>query len=214
MHVSEIDMNARRPFIGFAMTKAISYNHPLDPLAAQEVEACSHACGSYAATAGYQNVRFNLISLKVSLQARSQNPLSVLSVRSVAALLAQKYATLTFRDCVYVFIQEPTKAELLAYEADKYAVPARTAYCIVQAFPKSPVNEVEVELSGDSAKVRSWKQVHASAQHPDADLELFAHFVNMRTGHTTLLYGASSVKLASNRNANITCLESWHSHAI
>ena len=74
-------------------------------------------------------------------------------------------------------MQEPTKAELLAYEADKSAVPARTAYCIVQAFPKSPVNEVEMELSGDSAKVRSWKQVHASTEHPVGKLELHAHFV-------------------------------------
>jgi len=123
---------------------------------------------------------------------------------------------------VYVFIQEPTKAELLAYEADKSAVPARTAYCIVQAFPKSPVNEVEVELSGDSANVRSWKQVHASTEHPDAILELHAHFVNMRTGHITLPYRASSAKFtlnrkaqfALNREANIICLEPWYSHAV
>ena len=169
------------------MAKATSYNHPLDPLAAQEVETCSRACASYAAEAGYSNVRFNLISLKVSLQSRSQNPRSVPSVRSAAV-------PLTHKDCpdyflfIYVFIQEPTKAELMAYEADKSAVPARTAYCIVQAFPKSPVNEVEVELSGDSAKVSSWRQVHASAKHPDGKLELHAHFVNMRTGHITLPY--------------------------
>ena len=123
---------------------------------------------------------------------------------------------------VYVFIQEPTKAELLAYEADKSAVPARTAYCIVQAFPKSPVNEVEVELSGDSANVRSWKQVHASTEHPDAILELHAHFVNMRTGHITLPYRASSAnfalnrkaQFALNRKANIISLEPWYSHAV
>ncbi|DBA90702.1 TPA: hypothetical protein ACH3X1_003918 [Trebouxia sp. C0004] len=53
---------------------------------------------------------------------------------------------------------EPTKAELIAYEADKSAVPTRTAYCVVQAFPKSPVNEVEVELSEDSEKIKSCKQ--------------------------------------------------------
>ena len=47
------------------MTKAISYTHPLDPLSAEEVEACSRACASYAAAADLDNLRFNLISLKV-----------------------------------------------------------------------------------------------------------------------------------------------------
>ena len=168
------------------MTKAISYNHPLDPLVAQEVETCSHACALYAAEARHQNVRFNLISLKVSLQVRSQDPPSLPSVRSAAVPLAHRYVLITISDFICMFIQEPTKAELLAYEADESAVPARTAYCIVQAFPKSPVNEVEVELSGDIAKVRSWKQVHASAGCPDAKLELHSHFVNMRTGHITI----------------------------
>lgn len=81
--------------------------------------------------------------------------------------MAHIYALITCHDFTYVLTQEPRKAELLAYEADKSAVPARTAYCIVQAFPKSPVNEVEVELSGDSAKVTSWKQVNVSAEAPD-----------------------------------------------
>lgn len=60
-------------------------------------------------------------------------------------------------------LQEPTKAELLAYEADNTAVPARTAYCIVQAFPKSPVSEVYLDLSGAKASVTSWKQVQVTA---------------------------------------------------
>ena len=192
------------------MTKATSHNHPLDPLAAQEVEACSRACASHAADAGYKNVRFNLISLKVSVQVRSQNPRSLPSVRSAAVPLAHKYALITFPDFIYVFMQEPAKAELIAYDADKSAVPARTAYCIVQAFPKSPVNEVEVELSGDSAKVRSWKQVHASADDPDGKPELHTHFVSMHTGNITLPCGASSAKSALNRNANII----WLDHGI
>ncbi len=154
--------------------------------------------------------------------SQETTPRSVPSVRSAAVPLAHKYALITFPDFLYVFTQEPTKAELLAYEADKSAVPARTAYCIVQAFPKSPVNEVEVDLSGHCAKVRSWKQVHASAEHPDADLELHAHFVNMRTCHATLPYRASSTKFALNRkasfalnrNANIMCFKSCYGYAI
>ena len=59
-------------------------------------------------------------------------------------------------------MQEPTKAELSAYETDKSLVPLRTAYCIVQAFPKSPVNEVEVKLAGATAIVTSWKQVYTA----------------------------------------------------
>ena len=57
-------------------------------------------------------------------------------------------------------MQEPTKAELLAYEADQSKTPDRKAYCVVQAFPKSPVNEVYLDLSGSEATVASWKQVH------------------------------------------------------
>ncbi|DBA72671.1 TPA: putative terpene-alkaloid biosynthetic cluster [Trebouxia sp. C0005] len=58
-----------------------------------------------------------------------------------------------------ISLKEPTKAELLAYEADKSKTPSRKAYCIVQSFPKSPVNEVHLDVSGSGATVTSWKQV-------------------------------------------------------
>ena len=47
------------------MAKAASYTHPLDPLAASDIEACGRACEIYAADADLDNLRFNLISLKV-----------------------------------------------------------------------------------------------------------------------------------------------------
>lgn len=98
-------------------------------------------------------------------------------------------------------VQEPTKAELLAYETDKSTVPARTAYCIVQAFPKSPVNEVELELSGANVTVTSWKQVHASAKFlttklpqtdPDHKAAMSLHLTNIHTDHVVLPKGPVS----------------------
>ncbi|KAA6416614.1 MAG: Cu2+-containing amine oxidase [Trebouxia sp. A1-2] len=89
------------------------------------------------------------------------DPLDAQEVKTCSRVCASRAADAGYRNVRFnlISLKEPRKAELLAYEADKSAVPARTAYCIVQAFPKSPVNEVEVELSGDSAKVTSWKQV-------------------------------------------------------
>lgn len=136
------------------MVKARSYHHPLDALTAEEIQACSRACATYAEDKGLDNLRFNVISLKVPPQNSNHN-LRLATYLRRSCLCYLQWGCSKPRDD----LQEPTKLELLAYEADKAAVPARTAYCIVQAFPKSPVNEVYLDLSGAKASVISWKQV-------------------------------------------------------
>lgn len=71
------------------MTKATSYTHPLDPLAVEEVEACSRACASHAADAGLGKLRFNVISLKVQTQVRTQDP-SLQVIRQAGATASAK----------------------------------------------------------------------------------------------------------------------------
>ncbi|KAL3159938.1 hypothetical protein ABBQ38_010331 [Trebouxia sp. C0009 RCD-2024] len=68
----------------------------------------------------------------------------------------EKFGALRFN---VISLKEPAKDELLAYEADHSTAPDRTAYCIVQAFPKAPVNEVYMDLSGPEAKVTCWTEL-------------------------------------------------------
>lgn len=49
------------------MVKASSYGHPLDPLSAEEIKACSKACSDYAEQHELDALRFNVISLKVTV---------------------------------------------------------------------------------------------------------------------------------------------------
>ena len=55
--------------------------------------------------------------------------------------------------------QEPTKAELIAYQDNPDNVPARAADIIVQAYPKAPLIEATVLLSGAKPTVTAWKEV-------------------------------------------------------
>ncbi len=56
-------------------------------------------------------------------------------------------------------LQEPTKAELIAYDTNPDDVPARAADIIVQAYPKAPLIEAKVLLSGAKPSVTAWKEV-------------------------------------------------------
>ncbi len=49
------------------MVKASSYGHPLDALSAEEIKACSKACSVYAEQQELDALRFNVISLKVTI---------------------------------------------------------------------------------------------------------------------------------------------------
>ena len=49
------------------MVKASSYGHPLDALRAEEIKACSNACSVYAEQHELDALRFNVISLQVTL---------------------------------------------------------------------------------------------------------------------------------------------------
>ena len=53
------------------MVKATSYHHPLDALSAGEIKACSRACAAYAEAKGLDNLRFNVVSLKVKVSHKS-----------------------------------------------------------------------------------------------------------------------------------------------
>lgn len=55
--------------------------------------------------------------------------------------------------------QEPTKAELIAYETNPDDVPVRAADIILQAYPKAPLIEAKVLLSGAKPTVTAWKEV-------------------------------------------------------
>lgn len=52
------------------MVKTSSYTHPLDALNSAEIQACSSACASYAADHELDNLRFNVVSLKVHKEYR------------------------------------------------------------------------------------------------------------------------------------------------
>lgn len=71
---------------------------------------------------------------------------------------------ITARCCAPV--QEPTKASLLAYEADNSAVPLRQAFCVLQSPPSYDVYEVLLTLAGYESpcveQVTSWKKVSRS----------------------------------------------------
>ena len=54
--------------------------------------------------------------------------------------------------------QEPPKKQLVAYDTGKGPRPPRRAFCILQAWPKSPVIEAVVQLS-NKPSVISWKPV-------------------------------------------------------
>lgn len=56
-------------------------------------------------------------------------------------------------------LQEPTKAELVAYDANPDDVPARAADVILQAYPKAPLIEATVLLTGPKPSVTAWKEV-------------------------------------------------------
>ena len=49
------------------MVKASSHGHPLDALSAEEIKACSKACSDYAEHHELDALRFNVISLKVTM---------------------------------------------------------------------------------------------------------------------------------------------------
>lgn len=55
--------------------------------------------------------------------------------------------------------QEPTKAELIAYDTNPDNVPARAADIILQAYPKAPLIEAKVLLSGAKPAVTAWEEV-------------------------------------------------------
>ena len=65
---------------------------------------------------------------------------------------------------MYSVVQEPPKRELVAYDNGKASRPARRAFCILQAWPKSPVVEAVVELSSSRPSVISWTPVQPQAQ--------------------------------------------------
>ncbi len=58
------------------------------------------------------------------------------------------------------WLQEPTKAELVAYEANPDDVPPRAADVILQAYPKAPLIEATVLLSGAKPAITAWTEVH------------------------------------------------------
>jgi hypothetical protein len=69
-------------------------------------------------------------------------------------------------------VQEPTKAELVAYEANHDDVPPRAAFVILQAFPKAPLVEATVLLSGAKPSVTAWKEVRATTRLQQPSLAL------------------------------------------
>lgn len=55
--------------------------------------------------------------------------------------------------------QEPSKAELVHYEHEREAPPARKAFVIIQCWPQMPLVEVTVELGNFRPYVSSWQEV-------------------------------------------------------
>ncbi len=69
---------------------------------------------------------------------------------------------------VTIVAQEPSKREILAFEAGQAAAPPRTAFCILQVPPNAGVFEALVDLSKDLSApgadlVKSWTKVSAGA---------------------------------------------------
>ena len=56
-------------------------------------------------------------------------------------------------------MQEPTKADLIAFDRNPDDVPKRAANIIVQAFPVAPLIEATVLLAGSKPSITSWTEV-------------------------------------------------------
>ena len=120
-------------------------DHPLDPLTAEEVYATSDACKAYAAKLGIENLRFNAIALEVS-----------------STCLVCKAVALTFLyNGLQCMLQEPTKADLLQYEASNMQIeaPQRLSTAIIQLPGGDSVVEALVDLQEEPPTVISWDQV-------------------------------------------------------
>ena len=59
-------------------------------------------------------------------------------------------------------MQEPTKADLIAFDKNPDDVPQRAANIIVQAFPVAPLIEATVLLAGAKPCITSWTEVQPS----------------------------------------------------
>lgn len=58
-------------------------------------------------------------------------------------------------------MQEPTKADLIAFDKNPDDIPQRAANVIVQAFPVAPLIEATVLLAGSKPSITSWIEVHS-----------------------------------------------------
>ncbi|BDA50132.1 Primary amine oxidase [Coccomyxa sp. Obi] len=92
------------------------------------------------------------------------HPLDPLTPEEIKAAAAAIKATAAQKDLSplrfnVITLAEPTKAELIAYEANPDNVPARAADVILQAYPKAPLIEATVLLSGAKPTVTAWEEV-------------------------------------------------------
>lgn len=58
-----------------------------------------------------------------------------------------------------IYVQEPSKAELIQYEYNQEAMPSRKAFAIIQCWPQIPLAEVIVELGAAPPCVSFWQEV-------------------------------------------------------
>lgn len=121
-------------------------DHPLDPLTAEEVNATSDACKAYAAKLGIENLRFNAIALEVSNTCLVCKPVALRN---------------TLHMGLQCMLQEPTKADLLQYEASNMQIeaPQRLSTAIIQLPGGDSVVEALVDLQEEPPTVISWDQV-------------------------------------------------------
>ena len=79
-------------------------------------------------------------------------------------------------------MQEPTKAELIAFDRNPDEVPPRAANVILQAFPVAPLIEATVLLAASKPSITSWVEVRSSGSllaSAQTDSPLSPHFLRL-----------------------------------
>ena len=71
----------------------------------------------------------------------------------------QGQKVLDFREIPLLLLQEPAKAELIAFDRNPDEVPPRAANVILQAFPVAPLIEATVLLAASKPSITSWVEV-------------------------------------------------------
>ena len=131
-------------------------SHPLDPLTHAEIKAAAGAMRAAAAEKGLHHLRFNVIALAVRTGAPYLRTLRILHQGLHACWSMQWRAVKVMHACTlpahrmeccgacgctrgclstpaFCSMQEPAKADLIAYEQNPDNVPERAAFVILQA---------------------------------------------------------------------------------